>query len=111
MPRHTPHLARHYRALLFFICLLLCAAALPRPFTTASAGAAAQTSNPRKLAFVFGGGAGTTDIAVVNEDGSGQQRLTFNGINDSYPTWSPDGSEIAFASHRGGPLKLFRMNA
>src|SRR5215203_1710734 len=98
MPRHTHYIARHGRALLFLICLLLCAAALPRPLTPASGKTAAQTSNLRKLAYGFGGGAGSTDIFVINEDGTGQQRLTLNGVDDRNPTWSPDGSQIAFDS-------------
>ena len=109
MLRHTPHVARRGRPLLFLACLLLCAAALPRPLTTASGAAAPQAGAKRKLAFVFGGSSGSSEIFVVNEDGTGQQRLTLNGVNDMYPTWSPDGSEIAFAGGRGGALNIFRM--
>ena len=112
---HTPHVARHGRVLFFFICLLLGAAALPRPLPGAAAGAARgrapQTAGKRKLAFVFGGGTGSSDIAVINEDGTGQQRLTLNGVDDIQPTWSPDGSQIAFASNRGGAFNIFRMNS
>ena len=110
MPRHTPHVARHGRALLFIIGLLLCAAALPWPLTGTSGAAAPQAAAQRKLAFVYGGGTGSSDIAVINEDGTGQQRLTLNGIDDIQPTWSPDGSQIAFASNRGGAFNIFRMN-
>jgi len=39
-----------------------------------------------------------TEIFVVNADGTGGTRLTFNSTNrgPAFPTWSPDGSKIAF---------------
>lgn len=42
---------------------------------------------------------GNGDIYVLNLDGSANDRLTFNTDNfDKHPTWSPDGSKIAFWS-------------
>ena len=38
----------------------------------------------------------------MNSDGSNQTRLTFNEASDSYPAWSPDGSQIVFNSTRVG---------
>ncbi len=108
MPRHPPQVARFSRAWLYFTCLLLCALAAPLPLSNAFGGAAPQAAGKRKLAFTYGGNSG--EIFVVNEDGTEQQRLTLNGHNDFYPTWSPDGSQIAFASSRGGQLNIFRMN-
>ncbi len=36
------------------------------------------------------------DIFVMNADGSGQTNLTHNAAQEGYPTWSPDGTRIAF---------------
>ncbi len=67
------------------------------------------------------------EIQVMNADGSNRQRLTrtsymelirqqFNGerphsYNNAAPTWSPDGSQIAFLSDRTGQWAIWVMNA
>ena len=38
------------------------------------------------------------EIYVVSADGTGLTRLTTSKADDEHPTWSPDGSRIAFAS-------------
>ena len=40
------------------------------------------------------------EIATANLDGSGYRRLTDADGADLLPTWSPDGSRIAFVSNR-----------
>jgi hypothetical protein len=57
------------------------------------------------------------EIYVMNRDGSGVERLTFNhppgepsgGAYDIQPDWSPDGELIAFESRRGGPADVYLM--
>jgi Tol biopolymer transport system component len=69
-----------------------------------------------------GCGRAESDIYVMNADGSGQRRLTRNEATDSDPSWSPDGTKIAFrrvvgvvrCGPRGcGPAEsdIFVMNA
>jgi Tol biopolymer transport system component len=47
----------------------------------------------------------------MNSDGSGQTRLTTDPERDDYPSWSPDGSKIAFNSYRSGQAEIWLMNA
>ena len=59
----------------------------------------------------FFGSAG--EIFVMNADGTGQADLTNDPSNDLDPTWSPDGSKIAFTTNRGptGDNEIYVMNA
>src|SRR5207247_1572845 len=54
---------------------------------------------------------GTQAVYVMNPDGSGQTRLTFNPADDFFPTWSPDGQKIAFESRGDGNSEVYVMNA
>jgi Tol biopolymer transport system component len=79
----------------------------------------AWSPDGRKIAFVRGedlteGGVAymTTcppEIFVMNVDGSGEVRLTTGGGAD--PAWSPDGTHIAFSSHRTGNYEIYSMSA
>jgi Tol biopolymer transport system component len=46
---------------------------------------------------------------LMNPDGSDPRAITFK--DDIDPTWSPDGSMIAFASNRSGTRQLYVANA
>ncbi len=55
---------------------------------------------------------GTSSIWAMDSDGSNKIQLTDDLGNDSTPSISPDGTEIAFASDRNGtPYRLFIMNS
>jgi dipeptidyl aminopeptidase/acylaminoacyl peptidase len=67
------------------------------------------------------------EIHVLNADGSGRVRLTETSVrarleqmvngqmpkswNNAAPTWSPDGSQIAFLTDRTGQWEIWVMNA
>ena len=47
-----------------------------------------------------------SEIYVMSADGSNQVRLTNSSTNDNHPSWSPDGTKIAFMSEG-----IYVMNA
>ena len=47
----------------------------------------------------------------MNSDGSGVVQLTDNGAQDWWPSFSPDGTQIAFSSDRDGNREIYTMNA
>jgi Tol biopolymer transport system component len=52
------------------------------------------------------------EIVVVNADGTGFHRLTNTPrLDDWWPVWSPDGTQIAFVSDNGNVGRLVVMNA
>src|SRR3954471_13873083 len=71
--------------------------------------AAAQATFPGengKIAFSRGG-----DIWTMNPDGSGQLNLTNDATTQGSPSWSPDGTRIAFDEVDSGVIKTWTMKA
>lgn len=52
-------------------------------------------------------GPAIADIAVVNPDGSGLRLLTDGSGNNGFPSWSPDGSQIAYRASGQDGQRLF----
>ncbi|MBL8101715.1 MAG: PD40 domain-containing protein, partial [Anaerolineales bacterium] len=81
----------------------------------------APTIPPTALPTAIGGGGGkiaftserdgSSEIYVVNADGSGLSPLA-NEITPKYdPSWSPDGEKIAFGTNDNDSASLYIMNA
>ena len=62
-----------------------------------------------KVAFVSNRD-GNDEIYMMDYDGAGQTRVTFNKIKDYMPAWSPDQRTIAFTSYRGSTAGLYLRN-
>jgi len=84
--------------------VVVAAAALTIPLAV-SAGSSCQGDGGR-LAFAKAG-----DIWTVNAGGGDLQQLTTDPSGDRWPSWSPDGAKIAFASNRTGNFEIWVMDA
>jgi TolB protein len=54
------------------------------------------------------------ELYAMNPDGTGLQRLTFNGEEERSPAWSPDAARIVYSCRIGGgtnPFRICVMNA
>ena len=54
---------------------------------------------------------GHQEIVVMAADGSAVEQITNSPSTDSSPSWSPNGTKLAFTSDRGGDLDVYVMNA
>lgn len=67
-------------------------------------------SDDNKLAF-SSDRAGRPMIYTAASDGTNVKRVTFAGVFNSSPSWSPDGKKIAFAGQSDGNFDIYVMNA
>lgn len=52
-----------------------------------------------------------SEVFLANGDGSDAHNLTNHPAFDGWPAWSPDGTQIAFASNRNANYQIFTMKA
>lgn len=65
-----------------------------------------------RLAFHRGSKGGESkDLFLAPVTGGELRRLTFDNAWGGSPAWTQDGSDIVFASMRGGPMNLWRISA
>ncbi|MEM7229716.1 MAG: hypothetical protein AAF432_12970 [Planctomycetota bacterium] len=67
-------------------------------------------STGRRVAFASTMHQSTSDIYMKSRDGRTHTQLTTDPSDDVMPSFSPDGSRIAFASNRQGSWDIFVMN-
>jgi Tol biopolymer transport system component len=76
----------------------------------------AWSPDGRRIAYEYntspnGIPARSSDVYVMNADGTFPRRLTTTAGFDGDPAWSPDGKKIAFESTRSGNSDIWVMNA
>jgi Tol biopolymer transport system component len=84
----------------------------PSPLPRSDTGAIDVGSLEGRITFSAGSGASlaSEEIYLAEADGSGVTRLTRNEAADFDPTWSPDGSRIAFRSQRDGNDEIYVLD-
>jgi hypothetical protein len=66
---------------------------------------------PGKIAFTSDRDGGDFEIYLMKGDGTNQFNLTHSPGQDAEPSFSKDGSKIAFRSNRDGNFEIYVMNA
>ena len=74
----------------------------PKPFLRGSRIIEYLHLSPDGQRVAFTSGGLREDLFIVGSDGEGYRQLTDDQFRDRGPQWSPDGSQIAFYSNRGG---------
>src|SRR5262249_8708406 len=94
------------RTTLFIAVAAAAALALPLAAAAAQAPAAPQSR------FTSNRAQGNNELYVVNADGSGLRRLTYDALAERQPAWSPDRTQIAFSARDGsGNSGIYVINA
>jgi len=62
------------------------------------------------IAFDSDGGASNRDIYIIRANGTDRRRLTRDPSAEMQPSFSPDGTKLAFTSDRDGPMEIYVMD-
>src|SRR5580765_2532246 len=86
------------------LAIILAAVAMVAAVVASAASAAAPppaappTAAVSAIVFVSNRDNGNRELYVVNRDGSGLRRLTYNSLFERQAAWSPDRTQIAFSA-------------
>ena len=85
-------------------CVLIIGVGLAAAAVTSLAigAATAPAASPDRIVYHSKLAGGNNEILVVNAAGGAPTRLTRSPASDSNPTWSADGTKVAFESNRHG---------
>ncbi len=72
---------------------------------------ARPTYSPDGNKILYNNATGEGDLFVADADGTHRVQLTSAPGRDDCPAWSPDGTQIAYASNRTGRYQIHVMNA
>src|SRR4051794_8360220 len=102
---------RRWPRFLLLLAIVGTSLVAPHPVVDSRSALAAFSGGNGKIAFAVNqGAAGDSEIVVVNGDGSGAVNQTNNPVEDTAPSWSPTGTQLAFVRDVGGGSEIFVMN-
>ena len=91
------------------VAAFVAAAAAVVPLTAAAAKAPAPAG---AIVFTSTRANGDRELYVINRDGSGLYRLTYNSLFERQAAWSPDRTQVAFsAADASGNFDIYVINA
>jgi Tol biopolymer transport system component len=82
------------------------------PFVVSCGGGDDDSSSSEigKIAFTSYKEDGNHEIYVMDADGDHQENISNHSSWDNEPSWSPDGTQIAFVSGRAGHAQIYVMD-